>query len=85
MTVDTEVWNELTAVLREVFDDPEISIRPDTTADDIDGWDSLTHVQLIVAVEARFKVRFKHAEVARFSNVGDMVESIKRHRDGGGA
>jgi len=79
MAIETDLWPELTQVFREVFDDPEIHIGPETTADDVDAWDSLTHVQLIVAVEARFKVRFKHAEIAKFQNVGDLANAIEGH------
>ncbi|QWV95954.1 acyl carrier protein [Geomonas nitrogeniifigens] len=67
----------LNEVFRQVFDDEEISINPDTTANDIDGWDSLSHVNLIVAVESRFGVRFSQRELLTFRNVGDLIDSIK--------
>lgn len=71
-TLDT-----LTEVFRMVFDDPEILLSPELTADDIDGWDSLSHVNLIRAVESRFNVRFKQKEVLSFKDVGDLLQCIE--------
>jgi acyl carrier protein len=67
----------LTQVFREVFDDPEIELVPETTADDIEGWDSLSHVNLIMAVETRFDIRFKPKEVLSFKNVGELARCIE--------
>jgi acyl carrier protein len=67
----------LTEVFRQVFDDPGIVLTPETTADDIDGWDSLSHVNLIMAVESRFEIRFKPKEVLSFKNVGDLARCIE--------
>ncbi len=71
-TMDT-----LTEVFRQVFDDPEITLKPGTTADDVEGWDSLSHVNLIMAVENRFNIRFNHKEVVSFKNVGDLARCIE--------
>ena len=54
----------------------EFSISRELTANDVDGWDSLKHIELIVAVETRFKVRFKTAEVGRLNNVGDLIDKL---------
>lgn len=67
----------LTDVFRQVFDDPEIELTPDTTANDIEGWDSLSHINLIVAVETRFNIRFKQKEVVTFKNVGDLARCVE--------
>lgn len=72
------IWERLTEVFRETFQDPDIIIGPETTANDIDDWDSLTHIQLLVAVEQTFRVRFNTGEVAKLANVGEMVELIAR-------
>lgn len=72
-----DVQAVLNQVFQEVFDDEDIDIAPRTTANDIDGWDSLSHVNLIVAVESRFGVRFSHKELLTFKNVGDLINSIK--------
>ncbi len=63
-------------VLREVLDDPELRIAPATTANDVDGWDSLSHVNVIVAIETRFGIEFSQREALGFRNVGDMVRTI---------
>ncbi len=71
-TMDT-----LTEVFRQVFDDPEITLTPEITADDIEGWDSLSHVNLMMAVENRFDIRFKPKEVLSFKNVGDLARCVE--------
>jgi acyl carrier protein len=74
---ENEVWQQLTAVYREVFDDDDIAIRPETTAADIDEWDSLTNIQLLVAVERAFNgLKFNTGEVANLENVGEMAAII---------
>ena len=65
-------------VFRDVLDDDEIVITKDTTADDIESWDSLTHVQLIVAVEKEFSVKFSTVEVMKLKNVGEFIELIDK-------
>jgi acyl carrier protein len=77
-----EIWTRLTRVFHDVFDDPAITIAPTTTAHDVDGWDSLMHIQLLVATEAAFGVRFNTGEVAALKNVGEMVDLIARRLDG---
>lgn len=67
----------LTEVFRMVFEDPEIELTPETTADDIDGWDSLSHVNLIMAVANRFQVSFKQKDVVGFKNVGDLARCVE--------
>lgn len=71
------VLEKLTAIFREVFDDEDIVIGPETTANDIEGWDSLSHVNLIVAVETRFNIRFSKKELLTFRHVGDLLASIE--------
>lgn len=71
----------LTAVFREVFEDPEIQLTGETTADDVEGWDSLSHINLIMAVENRFNIRFKQKEVLTFKNVGDLARCVESKLD----
>ena len=73
-----DTFEELNAVFCKVFDDNNIKITPETTANDVDEWDSLSHVNLVVAIEKHFKVKFKNAEIIRWKNVGQMFESIKQ-------
>jgi acyl carrier protein len=68
----------LATVFRAVFDDETIELRPDMTANDVDGWDSLSHVNLIVAIEAKFAIRFTQKELLKQRNVGDLIADIDR-------
>jgi acyl carrier protein len=70
--------DKLNQIFREVFDDDDIAVNPATTANDVDGWDSLSHVNLIVAVEGRFNIRFSQKELLTFKNVGDLLNCIER-------
>lgn len=72
------VWDELGEVFREVFEDADLEVGSATTAKDVEGWDSLAHIQLLVAVEKAFGMRFNTGEVAGLANVGEMVELIAR-------
>jgi len=71
-----DVKEQLNLIFREVFDDDAINITPQMTANDVEGWDSLSHVTLIVAIETRFKIRFTQKELMTFKNVGDLLSSI---------
>jgi len=73
-----QIEGRLLQVFRTVFDDPALVVESRTTANDVDGWDSLTHINLIVAVEREFKVRFTTAEVTGMKNVGDLLGAILR-------
>ncbi len=73
-----EIYARLNAVFRDVFDDARIEVGPETTADDIEDWDSLEHIRLIAAVEEEFGVRFKMGEVSTMKNVGEMAEIIQK-------
>ncbi len=66
----------LNEVFRDVFDDEDIELSEDTTADDIDAWDSLEHITLISAVEKAFKMRFTMKEVSGMKNVGEMIDIV---------
>lgn len=80
---EKDILNALTEVFRDVFDDDDIVLTPDTTANDIDGWDSQTHVLLIVAGEQRFGVKFRTAELESLKNVGHFAELIRAKLDRG--
>lgn len=75
---EQDIYAELTGVFRDVFDDDKITLGPETTAADIDGWDSHAHVTLIVATEMKFGIRFRTAEFETLQNVGDFVRLIER-------
>lgn len=63
-------------IMTDVFDLDELSIDRDTTADDVDEWDSLSHIRLMVAIEREFGIKFKNSEIASLTNVGDLVDMI---------
>lgn len=71
------LMEKLNEIFCEVFDDEELIIKPEMTSNDIDGWDSLSHINLVLAVESRFNVRFSQKELLSFKNVGDMLRCIE--------
>lgn len=72
-----ELIAKLNEIFCEVFDDDDIKITPEMTANDIDGWDSLSHVNLIVTIETKFNIRFSQKELLTFKKVGDLLDSIQ--------
>jgi acyl carrier protein len=72
----TEIHQKLTLVFQDVFDNPTLVISDSTTAKDVAGWDSIAHVNLIVAVEKAFGVTFTTKQVKLLANVGDFIELI---------
>lgn len=73
-----EIIKRLTEVFRDIFDDDSIVITEKTTANDIDDWDSIEHINLIGAVEDEFSMRFKMREVSGMKNVGEMIDIISQ-------
>lgn len=71
-----EVLKKVNDVFREVFDDKNLVITDDTTANDISEWDSLTHITLISTIGEEFDIDFDMSDVVAFENVGDMVDAI---------
>ena len=72
-----EIYNELTCIFRDIFDDESIVLRPELTAADVAEWDSFNHINLIVAVEQRFKIKFKTAELEQLHSVGELVGLVE--------
>ena len=79
---EEKIYETLNEVFREVFDDESITVEASTTADDIEDWDSLEHINLVVAIEDEFDLKFNMGEVNSFKNVGEMVEVIKSRING---
>jgi acyl carrier protein len=73
-----DVRERLQDILRDVFDDPAIVLTDEMTAADIDGWDSLAHINLIIAVERKLGVKFATAEISRMKQPGQNVGSFLR-------
>lgn len=72
-----EIYARLNRIFQNVFDDSSIRVYPETTADDIEDWDSLEHITLISAVERVFHMKFKMGEISSMKNVGEMAAIIK--------
>jgi acyl carrier protein len=68
----------LNQIFHMVFDDDTIQVRPEMTANDVDGWDSLSHVNLITTIEAKFNIRFSQKELLKHRNVGNLIDDIER-------
>jgi acyl carrier protein len=74
---ETQIYTRLAEVFHDVFDDDSIKVTPGLSAQEVEGWDSVTHIRLILTVEKAFKVKFSTSEVGKLANVGDLVALIK--------
>jgi acyl carrier protein len=73
---ESQTYARLTEIFRDVFDDDSIHVTPDLAAKDVDGWDSLTHIRLMLTVEKAFKIKFSTSELGGMKNVGDLAAVI---------
>lgn len=76
-TPNREILGRVNEIFIDVLDEEDIVLTTETTADDVEEWDSLAHVQLIVAIERNFGIKFSSLEVQAFQTVGDMVAAIE--------
>jgi acyl carrier protein len=76
----TEIMNQVNDIFKSVLENDDIVISYDTTADDVDDWDSLNHIILVVEIEKHFGVKFTANEIVSFKNVGEMCEAIKKKK-----
>ncbi|MCC7050396.1 MAG: acyl carrier protein [Bacteroidia bacterium] len=72
-----EIIEKLTPIFKDVLDIEEVTLTEVTSAADIEEWDSLSHIQLIVAIEKTFKLKFTSIEIAGFKNIGDLCKTIQ--------
>lgn len=72
-----EILKKVNDIFVDVLDNEDITLTEESVADDIEEWDSLTHIQLVVAVEKAFKIKFSSAEILQWKNVGQMLSSIE--------
>ena len=72
----SEIYDKLNEIFWDILDNDEIELQDETTANDIEEWTSLTHIQLIVEIEKAFNLRFTSEEILEWNNVGEMVDSI---------
>ena len=73
-----EIMAKLNEIFCDVFDDEDIVLSDDTTADDIEDWDSLEQINLLVAIEKQFNIKFQLADVADLENVGAMADLVEK-------
>ena len=71
------ILDRIAEVLRDVFDDADLSVSEETTAADVDGWDSVVNVEVMVALERAFGVRFRTAELVGFENLGVLARTLE--------
>lgn len=75
---EAKIYEELTKIFQNVFDDEKLVLNPGTNATDIDEWDSLNHINLLVAVQANFGIKFQTSELEYMFNVNDLVKMIEK-------
>jgi len=75
---NVEILEKLSGVFHEVFDDDTIDVKPELTAKDVDEWDSLAHIRLMLSVERAFQIKFSASEIGKLKNVGELAELIGR-------
>jgi acyl carrier protein len=73
-----EIYSQLTAIFHDLFDDESLVLTPSLTAADVPEWDSFNHINLIVAIESRFKIKFQTAELEQLHTVGHLVALIEK-------
>lgn len=74
---EDQIYARLGGIFQDIFDEDSIKVTPGLSARDVDGWDSLAHIRLILTVEKAFKVKFSTSEIGKLENVGDLVTLIK--------
>lgn len=75
---ESEIYEKLTPIFHQVFKNSKIAVTPSLTADDVDGWDSLRNIRLILSVERVFQIKFSASEVDKLECVADLVDLVKR-------
>ena len=77
--ISTEILDTIRGIMNDVFDIDvdQARVTPDTTANDIEEWDSISHIRLIVAIERKFHVKFKNSEIESLKHVGDLVALVQ--------
>ena len=76
--MNTEILNTVAQIIRDVLELPKLNVTPETSANDVDEWDSMTHLELISSIEKKYSIRFALGELQALKNVGDMVGLIQK-------
>ncbi|WP_416423972.1 acyl carrier protein [Pseudomonas sp. App30] len=75
---ESVIYSKLTEVFQDVFDEDDLALTPETTADDVEGWDSMAHVRLLLSIKKKFGIEFAASETSSLKNVGDLVAVIAK-------
>jgi len=74
-----EIYERLNEIACDVFEEENLQLNDETTADDVDGWDSLTHLGFVNEIEIEFSIKFTLAEIRNLKNVGELVDAVEKH------
>jgi acyl carrier protein len=74
---EAQIYTRLAEIFQEVFDEDSMVVTPELSAKDVDGWDSLAHIRLMLTVEKSFKIKLSTSEIGKLQNVGDLVKLIR--------
>ena len=80
-----EIYEQLTEIMRDVLMQDDLVLRPDLSADQVEGWDSFKMIEIVMAVETRFGVKVQSKQLDSLERVGDLVDLIERQKAGPGA
>ena len=78
---EPEIYDALNQVFRQVLEDDAIVLHADTTAEDVDGWDSMNHIFIVAELEKRFGLKFRAAEMEELKNVGELMSLLRQKLD----
>jgi acyl carrier protein len=72
------ILSEVQEIIADVLGQPDLKINPETTAEDVDGWDSFSHINIVVAIEAHFGIKIHTGEIEELRNVGELVDIVEK-------
>jgi acyl carrier protein len=75
-----EIFRQVRDIISEVLEQPDLQVTAETKADDVEGWDSFNHINIVVAIEARFGIKVRTAEIEELRNVGELVDVVEEHK-----
>ena len=82
MATESEIYDALNGIFREVFLRDDIVLAPETTASDVDGWDSYKQIEILLAVEEKYGIKFRTKELDALTNVGDLARTVLAKTNG---